>query len=103
MAFEPCVYRRVFFKSGAYLIVEHCLQFQCYFKCQDDSSSAFPKYQVPDTLTVFRLVTHVGETGSVSERKHSGRFTVLHDVSVQCIRHYLVQSARKCCTHFEIS
>jgi len=37
-------------------------------KCQEDCRSAFAKYQVPDTSTVFRLVTRVGETGSGSER-----------------------------------
>ena len=44
------------------------------------------KYQIS------RLAVLCRETGSVSDRNTSGRPTVLNDVSVENIRHYLVQS-----------
>jgi hypothetical protein len=55
---------------------------------------AFPKCQVPDKLTAFRLVAHFRETGSGSDRKRSGRPTELHDISVENIRNSLLQSPR---------
>jgi hypothetical protein len=45
-------------------IVEHYLQSHSYWKCQD-FGSAFLKCQVPDKSTVFHLVAHFQETGSV--------------------------------------
>jgi hypothetical protein len=48
-------------------IVEHYVQSQSYLKCQDDFRIAFPKSQVPDKSTVFRLAAHFLETGSVSD------------------------------------
>jgi hypothetical protein len=74
-------------------IVEHYIQSQPYLKYQDDISSAFPKYQVPDMSAVFRSVTQLRETGS--DRKCSGRPTMLNDVSVENIQHSLVTSPRK--------
>jgi hypothetical protein len=64
-------------------------------KYQDDISSAFPKYQVPDKSAVFRSVTRSRETGSVNNLKSSGHPTVLNDVSVENIQRSLVTSPRK--------
>jgi hypothetical protein len=72
-------------------IVEHCLQSQSYLKCQDDFRSAIPKSEVNSISSSSPFC----ETGSVSDRKTSGRATVLNDVSVGNFRLSFVQSARK--------
>jgi hypothetical protein len=82
VALKPCVYRHVFCTSAACYVVEQYFQSQSYFKRKDDFKSAFPKYQVPNKSTVFRVVTRFRGTGSVGDGKLSGRPTVLNDVSV---------------------
>jgi hypothetical protein len=50
---------------------------------------------VSDKSTVFNLVALFRETGSVSDRKYSGRPTVLNDVTVENFRHFPVQYPRE--------
>jgi hypothetical protein len=80
--------RRVF-------IVQYYLHSKSYLKCQNDFRNAFPKSQVLRKSKVFRLVAAFLVTGSVSDREPSGRPVVFNDVSVEDIRHSLVQSPRK--------
>jgi hypothetical protein len=76
-----------FSEARRVLIAENYLQSQSYLKCQDDFRSAFPKSPVPDR-SGFRLVANFRETGL---RKSSGHPTVLNGMSVENMRHSLVQ------------
>ena len=66
VAWKPYVYRDVFFTT---LPVEHY---------RDDFRSAFGESRVPAKWSVFNLVAHCREIGSVSDRNISGRPTVLN-------------------------
>jgi hypothetical protein len=88
VALKSSVYRHVFSQARHVFVIEHYLQSQSYLKRQDDFWSAFPKVQVPEKSTVFRLVARSRETGS-------GRPAVLNYVSVENIRRSLVQTAQK--------
>ena len=61
MALKPHVCSHVFYPSVRAFVVEHYLLSQSYLKCQDDFRSGFPKCQVSDESTVFRLVSHFSE------------------------------------------
>jgi hypothetical protein len=84
----------LFHNRGVFLLL-NSLQAESYLKCLDDFRNAFTKFEVPDKPTVFRLIACFREKGIVKDRKLSGRPAVLNDVSMENIRHSLVQSPRK--------
>jgi hypothetical protein len=79
---KPRVYCHVFCTSAACFVVEQYFQSQSYFKRKEDFKSAFPKYQVPNRSTVFRVVTRFCGTGSVGDEELSGRPSLLNNVNV---------------------
>jgi hypothetical protein len=56
----------------------------------DNFRNALPKPQVLELLTIICLVAHFRATRSASDRKVSGRRTVLYDVTVKHNQLFLV-------------
>ena len=87
----------IFHNCSVFLLLKHYIQSQSYLKCQDDFGSAFRKSRVLNKAIVgqHRWVALFRKTGSVSDRKISGRPTELNDASMENIQHSLAQSPRK--------
>jgi hypothetical protein len=76
-------------------IVKHYLASRSYLTCQNELRAAFPDTPVPNKSIVSRLVNCFSVTGSVQNRKRSGRPSVLSDDSLDDIRQTLLRSSRK--------
>jgi hypothetical protein len=76
-------------------VVKHYFRNESYVFCQGDFQEAFPNDTVPKKTTVYRIITKFEETGSVCDRKHNRRRTVLNDNTLQDVRLSLLQSPSK--------
>jgi transposase len=82
------------FLQGRVFSLEHYFSTRSYAECQNAFRNSFPDSVVPNTSTVHRLVERFCETGSIGEKRHSGRPSVLSNDSLEDIRACLLQSPR---------
>jgi hypothetical protein len=66
-----------------------------FAECQNAFRNSFPDSVVPNKSTIQRLVERFRETGSIGEKRRSGRLSVLSNDSLEDIRACLLQSPRK--------
>jgi hypothetical protein len=66
-------------------IVKHYFRNELYALCQEAFQEAFPNDTVPNK-TIYRFITKFEETGSVCDRKHNRRLTVLNDDTLEEVR-----------------
>jgi hypothetical protein len=66
--------------------VKHYFRKESYALCQEAFQEAFPNDTVPNKTTVYRIITKSAETGSVCDRKHNRRRTVLKDDKLEGVR-----------------
>jgi hypothetical protein len=59
---------------------------ESYALCQEAFQEAFPNDTVPNKTTIYRIITKFVETGSVCDRKHNHRRTVLNDDTLKDVR-----------------
>jgi hypothetical protein len=76
-------------------IAEHYLASRSYLTCQNEFRDTFPNSLVPNKSTVSLLVNRFCDTGSMQDRNHSGRPSVLSDDSLDDIHQTLLCSPRK--------
>jgi transposase len=67
-------------------ILEHYFSTQSYAECQNTFRNSFPYSVEPNKSTVERLVDRFRETGSIGEKRRSGRPSVLSNDSLEDIR-----------------
>jgi hypothetical protein len=63
-------------------VVKHYFHNESYALCQE----AFPNDTVPNKTTIYRIITKFEETGSVCDRKHIRRRTVLNGDTQENVR-----------------
>jgi transposase len=76
-------------------ILEHYFSTRSCAESQNAFRNFFPDSVVPNKSTVQRLVERFRETGSIGEKRRSGRPSVLSNDSLEDIRARLLQSPRK--------
>jgi hypothetical protein len=84
-----------FLQDQRVFILEHYFSTRPYAECQNVFRNSFTDSVVPNKSTIQRLVKHFCETGSVGEKRRSGRPSVLSNDSLEDIRARLLQSPRK--------
>jgi hypothetical protein len=89
------VTRYFFLQDQSVFILEHYFSTRSYAECQNAFRNSFPNSVVPNKSTVQRLVERFRETGSIGEKRRSGRPSVLSNDSLEDIRACLLQSPRK--------
>jgi hypothetical protein len=67
----------VYSKAERVFILEHYFTSKSFAAVREAFSNAYPDKEVPNKTTVERLVTKFRDTGSVCDRKHVRRRTVL--------------------------
>jgi transposase len=75
-------------------ILEHNFSTRSYEECQNAFRNSFPDSVVPNKSTIQRLVERFLETGSIGEKRRSGRPSVLSNDSLEDIRARLLQFPR---------
>jgi transposase len=85
----------IFSQDQRVFILEHYFSTRSYAECQNAFRNSFPDSVVPNTSTIQRLVERFRETGSIGEKRRSGRPSVLSNDSLVDIRARLLQSPRK--------
>jgi transposase len=88
---------RCFFfrKINLFFILEHYFTTRSYAECQNAFRNSFPDAVLPNKSTIQRLVESFRETGSIGEKRRSGRPSVPSNDSLEDIRARLLQSPRK--------
>jgi hypothetical protein len=76
-------------------ILEHYFSTRPYAECQNAFRNSSPDSVVPNKSTIQRLVEFFRETGSIGEKRRSGRPSVLSNDSLEDIRARLLQSQKK--------
>jgi uncharacterized protein YdbL (DUF1318 family) len=76
-------------------ILEHYFSARPHAECQIAFRNSFPDSVVPNKSTIQRPVERFRETGSIGEKRRSGRLSVLSNDSLEDIRARLLQSRRK--------
>jgi hypothetical protein len=85
----------VFPQDQSFFILEHYFSTRSYAKYQNAFRNYFPDSVVPNKSTIQRFVKRFRETGSIGEKRRSGRPSVLSNNSLEDIRARLLQSPRK--------
>jgi transposase len=78
-----------------FIIIEHYISTRSYAECQNAFRNSFRDSVVPNKSTVQRIVERFRETGSIGEKRRSGRPSVLSNNSSEDIRAHLLQSPKK--------
>jgi hypothetical protein len=76
-------------------VVKHYFRKESYALCQEAFQEAFPNDTLPNRKTICRIITKFEETGSVCDRKHNRRRTVLNDDTLEDVRLSLLQPPSK--------
>jgi transposase len=85
----------VFSQDQRVFILEHYFSTRSYAECQNAFRNSFPDSAVPNKSTIQRLVERFRETGSIGEKRRSGRPSVVSNDNLEDIRVRLLQSPRK--------
>lgn len=81
-------------EQRVFIVLSYC-ESKSYAKCQEDFSNAFPDAKVPNKSSICRLFHRFRDTGSVNDRKRTGRPSVLTDDSLQTISETFIRSPKK--------
>jgi hypothetical protein len=93
---ERYLWQDVFFlQDKRVFILEHDYSTRSYAECQNAFRKSSPDSVVPNKSTIQRLLERFLETGSIGEKRRSGRHSVLSNDSLEDIRERLLQSPRK--------
>jgi hypothetical protein len=85
----------IFFLQDQHVfILEHYFSTQSFAECQNAFRNSFPDSVVPNESTI-QCLERFRETGRISEKRRSGRPSVLSNDSLEDIRARLLQSPRK--------
>ncbi|KAL4084269.1 hypothetical protein QTP88_028094 [Uroleucon formosanum] len=88
-------------------IVEHYFASRSYACVVDEFRVKYPNVAVPNNSTITRLIARFRETGSVSDKKRTGRPTVLTDAKLAEVRNVMLhspsKSLRRLSAHSQIS
>jgi hypothetical protein len=76
----------VFAQDQHVFILEHYFSTRSCAECQNVFRNSFPDSVVPNKSTIQRLVERFSETGSIGEKRRSGRRPVLSNDSLEDIR-----------------
>jgi hypothetical protein len=87
--------KMVFSQDQRVFILEHYFPTRSHAECQNAFRNSFPDSVVQNKSTIQRLVKFFRETGSIGEKRHSGRPSVLSNDSLEDIRARLLPSPRK--------
>jgi hypothetical protein len=87
--------KMVFSEDQSVFILEHYFSTRSYAECHNAFRNSFPDSVVANKSTIQLLVERFCETGSVGEKRRSGRPSVLSNDSLEDIRTRLLQSPRK--------
>jgi hypothetical protein len=93
---ENVICDKIFFSQDRRVfILERCFCTRSYAECQNAFRNSFPDSVVPNKSTIQRLVERFRETGSIGEKRRSGRPSVLSNDSLEDIRARLLRPPRK--------
>jgi transposase len=84
----------VFSQDQRIFILEHYFSTRSYAECQNAFRNSFPDSVVPNKSSIQRLVERFRESGSIGEKRRSGRPSVLSNDSLEDIRARLLQAPR---------
>jgi hypothetical protein len=73
----------VYSRAERVFILEHYFTSKLFAVVREAFSNAYPDKEVPNKTTIHRLVTTFRDTGSVCDRKHVRRLTVLTGETVR--------------------
>jgi transposase len=85
----------VFSQDQRVFVLEHYFSTRSYAEYQNAFRNSFPDSVVPNKSTIQCLVGRFRETGSIGEKRRSGRPSVLSNGSLEDIRVRLLHSPRK--------
>jgi transposase len=89
---------RFFSQDQRVFILEYYFSTLSYAECQNAFRNSFPDSVVSNKSTIQRLVERFRETGSIGEKRPSGRPSVLHNANLEDIWARLLQYPRKSLT-----
>jgi hypothetical protein len=93
---ENVICDKIFFSQDQRVfIIEHYFSTRSYAECGNAFINSFRDSVVPNKSTIQRLVERFRETGSIGEKRRSGRPSVLSNNSSEDIRARLLQYPRK--------
>jgi transposase len=92
---ESYLWQDVFSQDQRVFILEHYFSTRSYAECQNAFRNSFPDSEVLNKSTIQRLVEIFRETGSIGEKRRSGRPSILSNDSLEYITARLLQSLRK--------
>ncbi|KDR23996.1 hypothetical protein L798_07935 [Zootermopsis nevadensis] len=87
-----------FSQAERVFIMEHYIKTNSYTECQQSFVRSFPESRVPHKSTICRIAYRFRETGSVSDKKRSGRPSSLSDENLNDVKQYSEWSPRKSLT-----
>lgn len=76
-------------------VVEEYLKTQSFLSCQEAFEVKFPGVSIPNKSSIYRLIKKFKETGSVGNKKHNRRRTVLNEEMLVDIRVTFENSPKK--------
>lgn len=85
----------VFSKDERVFIIESYFAYKSYERVKDEFRLKFPNSAVPNNTTITRLINKFRETGSVQDRKSTGRPSVLTEQVLDNVKQRLTTSPRK--------
>ena len=85
----------VFSKDERVFIIESYFAYKSYKRVKDKFRLKFPNSAVPNNTTITRLINKFRETGSVQDRKSTGRPSVLTEQVLDNVKQRLTASPRK--------
>jgi hypothetical protein len=69
-----------------FFVMKHYFCNESYALCQEAFQETFSDNTVPNKTTIYRIITKFEETGSVCDRTHNRRSTVLNDDTLEDVR-----------------
>jgi transposase len=93
---ENVICDKMFFSQDQRVFIpEHYFSTRSCGECQNAFRNSYPESVAPNKSTIQRLVGRFLETGSIGEKRRSGRPSVLSNYSLEDIRARLLRSPRK--------